>query len=328
MNAFCQISVASDHTGRLEKLKEKDFKKFKSSTTLFVFSDVIEKEVYEQILKKSWTVTPYEIIEYDDFDIKNYNTDAYSLATINSFLYSTTSMDMSKPSMPKLSANFDISMIDGKKISEELSKNKIKPSKKRKIIAANSSFIARFRLYFTTEYQQDRLGEAKYIANKEAFKEDAFYNYQPGFLLNYFQKINDLLLKEENYWMYQKYTTPELAKLKDEVLYIPANFKTFYNNYSYKKKEKRVQEAIEVFNNYNYKHEFIEMDLLNKRILANEEFYYIRYVGSGSEKFTEIVNAKTGEIIFKDYKGGFNFSLKMMKKNLKNLNKKIESTIN
>ena len=61
---------------------------------------------------------------------------------------------------------------------------------------------------------------------------------------------------------------------------------------------------------------------LNNKILNNEELYYLRYVRMNAERFLQVVNSKTGEIIYRNYITGMSYNIKS--KDIKELNDKIK----
>lgn len=73
---------------------------------------------------------------------------------------------------------------------------------------------------------------------------------------------------------------------------------------------------------YNYKYEVISDEELNNKILNNEELYYLRYVRMNAERFLQVVNSKTGEIIYRNYITGMSYNIKS--KDIKELNDKIK----
>ena len=83
VSVFSQISVNETHNGGLEKVSEENFERFKNSKTIFILSNAYETDVYKKILDESWSVTPYEIVNIEDFDVHNYLCESYSFVDIN-----------------------------------------------------------------------------------------------------------------------------------------------------------------------------------------------------------------------------------------------------
>jgi hypothetical protein len=324
--SYAQISVSSKHIGPSSKFKKGQLEKFKASKTIFVFSNVFEKSTYEEILKNSWSVTPYEIVSVNDFNIKNYLKDNHSFATLEGLKVTKTK------STGMVSVNlytyFDISIYESDKLLKKLTNYSGGKSKKIKKIISNYRLnIARFELFPKDDFIHIALSQENEKITDMVFKDDAFFNYQPGFLQNYFQKISQLLIDEEIFWKYKDLQTSELEKLATDTLYIPDYIKTKFNPFFVADKDRIDVDIDKLFSNYDYQHKFISKNDLNQKILNNEEFYYLRYVRVNSEKFIQVVNSKTGNVIYRDYKSGFSFSYNLTEKNLKALNKAIEKEV-
>ena len=56
------------------------WEKFKKTTTVFVFTDAFEEEVYRKILKESWKVTPYLLLSSENLTSSDLTKEGYSFA--------------------------------------------------------------------------------------------------------------------------------------------------------------------------------------------------------------------------------------------------------
>ena len=70
------------------------------------------------------------------------------------------------------------------------------------------------------------------------------------------------------------------------------------------------KEVEKLFSKYDYDYEFISTEDLDKAIEENKEFYYLRYARANAERFVQVVNSKTGEVIFREYITGLGYNLK------------------
>ena len=68
---FAQVSVGPKHVGVPGYFKKGELERFKNTETIFVLSSVYDRAEYERILRDSWDVTPYRIIDLHNFDIYN-----------------------------------------------------------------------------------------------------------------------------------------------------------------------------------------------------------------------------------------------------------------
>ena len=324
--SYSQVSVGPKHYGKPGKFKSGTLKNFKNSTTIFVFSNVFDKEVYEDILKNSWTVTQYKIVSHEDFNPLDYDKGNYSFATLQGFKrVKTTKMGSIVVS---LYTHFDILMYDFESINKKLEKLSPKKIKKKfnSVLSENKISIARFHLYPSGDFVSTALRKNMSEIYTSMFTDDVFYNYKPGSLKNYFQKLNELIKNEEIYWMYEENDyTKEIIKLPKNTLFILSYLSKKVDAWTATDLERKDKEVIELYDNYEFTYKFISDDDLDERILNGEEFYYLRYVRVNAQKFLEVVNSKSGDIIYRNYVTGLAYNIKP--KHLKELNKTIKKAI-
>jgi len=320
-----QISVASKHMGRSNKIEKEVIETFKNSETIFVLSNIYDKEVYEEILNDVWDVTPYKIIDIEDFDLKDYSTDDYSIAKLSG-IRRERQMKSGGTSV-SLFTYVDINMYDNEEIKEKREKYSAKKweRKRRDVLADNTINLARFYIFPNDDFISTGVHKSLTEIEKSLYTEDVFFNYKPGFLKNYFQKVNNLIKAEEGYWMYEFDYLPELKKLAQETLYIPAYMNIKYNPWTQKDGDGDDENIEDLFKKYEYSYQIISDEEMSDRIMNNESFYYTRYVRQNAERFLQVVNAKTGEIVFRLYVTGMSYKLKP--KHIKELNKSIERAI-
>ncbi|WP_299434043.1 hypothetical protein [uncultured Aquimarina sp.] len=108
----------------------------------------------------------------------------------------------------------------------------------------------------------------------------------------------------------------ELKKLKDITLYVSSNMDSGIG------RSKRSVNVEDVFKEYPYSYLLMrESDLQNKILYAKKTFYYLKFTVTVKEKFVEIIDGFTGNIIYRKYNPG---SVKLTSKNIKHLISKIE----
>lgn len=333
-----QISVSAKGSGRKGEIEPENFKKFKATTTIFVLSDIYSKEQYEEVLKKSWNVTPYLIIPSEEFDAQKYLSDKYSFAVLSAY-------SVNKKATFFLHSSVSVFIYDTQIINNEIEKVKAKTKEKKReekvneLIAENIIHIAKFELFCNTDmlkiadedYKLHRSSMTSDFTNPNSifyrnvtsfnlnkknlskyekemlnftFKKKTFKNYTLGMLKNYFQRINSGISKEEIYGMYDVDATSELKNLKKETLYIPDYNKVTYKPMKIRDEVKSEKDLKELFEDYKYKYAFISENELDEKIAKEENFYYLRYVKINNQKFFHIINGKTGEVIYRDYEAG------------------------
>lgn len=57
-------------------------KSLKIQRLFFYYLVFNDKSEYDKILKTSWNVTPYKIVDSENFDIEDYISDKYSIAQL------------------------------------------------------------------------------------------------------------------------------------------------------------------------------------------------------------------------------------------------------
>jgi hypothetical protein len=179
-----------------------------------------------------------------------------------------------------LFTDIDIKLDDSASLLKKVNKLSAKKKAKRiKILLDDNSFsIARFYLYPKDTFIGVAIGSKMTAIFRALYSEDVFFNYKPGLLKNYFQKINTLLKKEELYWMYEDDYSPELKKLAGNKLYVPSYIAIQYTGWTRKDSEADNKTIEELFKKYEYHYQIISDEELSDQILHNEEFYYLRYV--------------------------------------------------
>jgi len=323
---YSQISYGAKHRGKPADIKKETLERFKSTTTIFVLSDVIEASEYEKLLKDTWTVTPYKLVSHDNFDLTDTYQGNYSFATLSGFKVVKKEMGMTKSA--SLHTYFDVAMYDGEEIKTKLGKlsSDLSDKKKRKKLKAifndNKESILKFYLFPNTEFVATALTKKDDEILKSVYTEDVFFNYSKGMLKNYFQKSNELLTNEETYWMYKKdFDDKKLASLASSKLFIPEYVTQKTNGWTTGISDRDDKEVQKLFKDFDQDHEFISKADLDDAILEGKEFYYLRYVRINAERFVQIVNSKTGDVVFRDYITGLGYNLKA--KNLEHLSKTI-----
>lgn len=338
-----QVSVSSKHIGKAKKIKKENLDRFKNSTTIFILPDVYDKFIYEEILKESWTITPYEIININDFDFRKYLNKKYSFVDINFTSVQKYRLEKKETRFDEnvfkayyFYFNLDVFLLKNEKIKKNISKlknNKKRDKKIQNLYLNKRENIARIALFLDSKTYNQELGIKEAYKNLDDYEtkfseiassKNIFFNFRPGFLKNYFQKINNTISNNELYWLYGKDYLNEIKELKTQKLYMPEYFGFNFDPYrgvEYFAGEEKIHTLME---KYKFDYKIISSKELNEKIMNKENIYYARYARINTERFIQVVNALTGEIIYRDYFTGLSYNLKP--KNFKRLNKTIEKT--
>jgi len=144
-------------------------------------------------------------------------------------------------------------------------------------------------------------------------------NWGPGVFKNIIQNFNSFFVTKENRGPYQEFLNKdELSKLKSATLYAPDYILTKTNVFN-GSEEKKMSED-DLFGNYKLRYKVVSGQELNNKIQAGEIFYYLIFIRNSNQKYVNVLNSSTGEIIYSTHVSG---AYNMKSGDLKDLYKKI-----
>ena len=302
-----QVAIGSSVTDHKGKVETKNFTQFLNSETIFVFPPVYDKSVYEKILKDTWTITPYKVFLYGEADLTDFMSDKYSFATVDGKI-------VEKNISTSIYTYFSFFTFDMKEKTKEIEKFLSKSKKKEDydLFEKHRQYVGGFYLFQKGELVQSSYANSIKETSKLAQSEDIFFNFKPGFLKNYFQSVQKGISDKAASSVYDVFKTPELKKLQTATLYVPnyIGIKFNPNLYKLEDKERSEEDKADLFSKYEFKYEYIDDNALSEKILNNEDIYYFRYVRMNNGKFLNIVEAKTGKIIYSESIFGMSYNLK------------------
>ncbi|MWB93480.1 hypothetical protein GON26_03850 [Flavobacterium sp. GA093] len=309
---YAQVAITPSDRGANEEFEKGELEKFKSTTTIFVLPQLNKTEDYEKILKEVWTVTPYKVVEFKDFKMSDYANGTYSIAKF------IGDISISGKGTVYIHTNFTIRILDKEKFDKGFAKLKPDDKKYNKKLSGlfneNLTYIARAPLSVNNKFLVDAMvaRSDEKISNlyDRMYTEQSFTNTNLGILKNYFQQINQIISKGEHCGLYDDYVTPEIKSLKENTLYIPEAYMMEYNAWKGTEKLRDEKDLKKLVEDYKYKYQFIRDEDLEKKILNNEDIFYLRYVSMNGNKYLDVVNAKTGNPAYYFYGAGFAYNLK------------------
>ncbi|MBK7568487.1 MAG: hypothetical protein IPI31_11755 [Bacteroidetes bacterium] len=242
----------------------------KKTTLVFVVTDNYKDslDVIEKALEKSWTLTKYEVITYDE--LKYYvNEDGYSYMKMQGFL-----------ATPKILSTvyFELQL-------------KVENSDKTKITWKP---IAYMNLYI------DRTNNTEGIEKGEEYLyEIQYHNYNAGFLKLFVKTINDYILAGKPIGEFDTDISipSEVEKLKMDTLYIPDYTLKLSKKYVSESKFK-VRSHEEFLEDYPYEATILSADELGNKILNGSIDYALIYTSDSELISFMVYNVKTGELIY------------------------------
>ena len=315
-----QISVSEKPNQKSKEFNEDTLARLKKTQTIFILPDIIDKKDYQEILQKHWKITPYKFVNHNEFDFFTYLDDKYSFVYLNT---NVNTIEKSRAINVYINTSLDFFMLDNSKAQELITKNK---KDSQEIIEKSKLPIASIKLYPKNQSLRTIANARNDMASLEeiSYTKETFYDFKIGFFKNGIQKINSQLLKEEPYNLYQSDHLSEIKNLADKKLYVPEYIGIQFNGMRETHRGKQKSHIEELFKNYNYQYTIINCDDLSNKIMGNEIDYYIKYTRINTQRFLNVVNAKTGEIVYRNHMPGLAYNLHA--KHVFNLNNTIRKT--
>lgn len=169
--------------------------------------------------------------------------------------------------------------------------------------------------------------QSSYDLTSEEF-EFYYCNGMPGNIKNIIQHVNKQILdKKEKKLLDSIKPTAEISKLKTEVLYVP-NY--WYgpggtmldilpeNDKIYKLNVKYIDDLLK---SYPFEIKLITRPELNEMVMnASNDFYYLNYIQSSTDKIISVVNGKNGDVIYSE---NTSLSYRLKNKDFENVGKAV-----
>ena len=305
LSFFCyaQISFSSKPYVNKKEINSKLYEEFKASTTIFILPSTSSTETYEQLLKATWKVTPYKLVNYEGFSLENYLDSNNSFIDLASILVHSSIGDITS-GVSRTYFNIRLTTYNRGQIKQKLKEEKnINKKQYEKIFSKNTNLLAIFYLSPKDNFENKILGGDIHNLTKEMYSKKVFKNYNPGFLKNYFQKMSRILESKKPYWLYGENRSEKLAELANQKLYIPSYSKLNLEYTPTNKKDMILySEYTEgLFKKYKYQFFIENANKISSRIMKGEKFYYLRYSRINTDRFIQVINSITGEIIYREY---------------------------
>lgn len=311
VSGYSQLSFSKSHIGPPAEFKKGTRERFKASTTIFVVPVSYTKKEYEAMLGEIWTASAYKVVDQSEFDanLTQYLTDAYSFAWLqcdvmaeNNLFYFKIYYDVFMLENEKMLKKIDKAIGDPGKLSELIDDNKINFAR-IPFQQSNASFEATKKALNPTVRMM--FSGPKPDKVKEAFGEmirnNGINNFELGYLKNDFQRLNKVINDGKIYWMYLNQKLPEVKELKKTTLFVPDYIKSEFKPMSGAEKILDEKEVKAMLAAYRGKSELVSQDEISRKIMDGEDFYYLKFTRVIASKFIEVINGKTGEVIYRNY---------------------------
>ncbi len=281
----------------VSKHKTAVFDNLKQTKTVFVVPELLDAAQFKSIITNLWTFNEVLFVDQKTYNdhLEKYILPEYSIISLinNGYEKQKTGGFMG----PQTRTVADFIVFKFMMLSDF---QKIKKNKKGEL-KYDATNIA--EVFFTPNirYRQDfssktRIGSTDKI-NEKYGEEPGFYNFDLGYIKNYFQELNSRLSNSENLVMEDGIEKKDKLKvLKNKTLFVPTWILKKYNALVASWGKTRTKE--ELFAKYNYPYEVIDNKSLNQKILKGEDFYYLMHTQFNQKKIISIIHSIDGEIIY------------------------------
>lgn len=302
--AHAQLQVGSNKTGTMNaagRLSSEDLAKLKQTTTLFVLQDADYANVsdWEEAIKSVWTITPFKIVSRDE--IGSMGNGNYSYFTLGGYVYQSASsspMKFKNQTVNAVHLTYDLWMPNGNK-EEYFARLQLYPDNATMFDASTTHL---------NKKQNSRI-------SSELYTKTILHNWTPYMLKGYLKTVNDRLLSGEHRGPYTEEDNPgALAALRTDTLYIPDYVNIKFNLLTAKDKVEET-DMKELRSAYDYPVRVVSKAELG-RIIKNSSkpVYYLVYTKAATDKFLNVYNSKTGNLLFARYSPmSHNFKYKDLK---------------
>lgn len=299
--AYSQISISN--VAEIAKIK---------TGTLFVAMkdpNSIKDKEYVAVFMKNWTFSKVECIKYTDLE-KNIAPNN-SFLTIGASFSGIESVAGNSADNSKTNVFLELWTTNG---------NFIYDPKKRKHFNLNDKIqIARLDL-FTDNFASSN---PSMLYKMDFDAKGHIKNWGAGIITNYIQTFIFFLNKaQERVSKSEIINKQELQKLNFQTLFIPDYILTKFNKSTGDETQKF--EEKELFEDYKLSYKLVSTADLNTKIINDKTpFYYLIYLKSGNDKFINVVNALSGEIVYSTFTSqSYNFKSSDLKELQKAVQKK------
>ncbi len=303
------LFLASSASAQFEISNTDKLSKLKGGTTYILMRDpeAPEAQPYIEVFKQFWTFSKPEFIKYAQVD--KYLGNGNSFFSIGG--YSTTAF-FGKPNDPIGGMSYTNThlYLELWTPEEGFVKKAAKSKKKQELKEKDKTQYARIELY--TDFET--LAMPDNIYRKHFDGGGHIRNWGPGVLKNYLQHLMAQLDKGDKQSLYAiSSDDKKLKALQKQVLYVPDFALIKFNKFT-GDESKRLDEK-EIFGDYKFNYELLTIGQLNEKIMTGEQFYYMMYLKSSTDKYINVIDAQTGEVIYANYAPmSYNISEKDLKK--------------
>jgi len=318
---FSQINIGKSRSPinlYVSNLEKEEFNFLKTTITYFVVPEKLNFDELKEIINEIWTFNKIEFISEKEYSESKFVQEGNTIILLIDDNYVKTLSnfgDVNKRTVGEY-ITFRFKMFSCRKVKKN-KKGKIK----KDIFDVAEIFFTPSLSYrnkvVSSSNRNKTLGFGLLKKSKKnkpkKVNEPKFYNFNLGYIKNYFQTLNTKLTNKENLKIRDGILNKEKLKiLKNKTLYTPNWILKKYN--ALNAKQSKIREPKELFEKYKYKYSVISNSELNAKILNGEDFYYLMHTQFNQVKIVSIINSNTGEIIYLKEDNSYNIKSSDLKK--------------
>lgn len=282
----------------IRNIKDEHWNLLENSTMYFVVPESLDFEATKKIISEIWTYNTLNFIHGEDYEPQAYMAKGNSVIAIHDTGYGMTK---SEPGRPDRVVSTWFAYKFGLILYLDVSVNKKGEKKPDDLELADVIFTPSMRLRYEMlpHYEKDKAENVK--------DEPDIYNFQLGFIKNYFQILNKNLTERTMLDLEKKHIDESKLKLlKDQTLYAPDWILKRVAIFS--GLMKGIDEPEELFEDYKYNYKLLSADEINEMILNGEDFYYLMHTQFNEHQILSIIHSVSGDVIYSAEKKSYNIS--------------------
>lgn len=239
---------------------------------------------YKELLPKAWTLTPLEVVRYNDLEDYN-NAAEYSYFDIHGI--ETTVTRSSGGSYTNTHYYLSLSNYYPKEGK----------SKKAKQAVDELCRIELYPEFGTTNYRFSNND-----VQQQLYLRSTIRNFTLPYMMAYLRFVQKNVEQKKNPWVYDNYTESGLrAKLAGDTLYVPEG--VLYDRSKWTGKESEKGENF--FSSYKGKYKIVSnrelIDLIKGRSNSKKPLFLFEYVLSSTDKYVSVLDATSGTVVYRRY---------------------------
>lgn len=302
-NVNAQVSIGrsvSPTNLYIRDIHEKYFDFLENTTSYLIVPESLDFEATKDIITDIWTYNHIVFVSAEDYDEDSLIKKGNAIIKIHDTGYKITREKHGRPSRT-VNSWFAYKF-------ELIAYYNVTVNKKGK---KNPDILKLADICFTQSMHHRYKMQSAYKEKKaeDIMDEPDCYNFQLGFIKNYFQILNKGLTERKTLDLEEKFIDETNIKLlKDQTLFAPEWILKRVNPFT--AILKKIETPEELFKNYEYSYEMLSYNELNDKILSGEEFYYLMHTQFNEHQILSIINSVSGAIIYSAEKKSYNISSK------------------